>query len=86
LRKGFKKLANILISTKRDCLDKNFGRTRERIMTSNLRKSRYVNDSGECLIIFYYVKSGVLGYIPKGLAGPKFLNAISKSCYQMEVS
>ena len=66
--------------------DKNFGRTRERMMASNLRKSRYINDFGECLIIFYYVKSGVLGYIPKISARPKFLKAISKPCYQLEVS
>jgi len=61
------------MSTKWDCLDKNFGGIRERIMSSNLRKSRYINEIWECLIIFYYVKSGILGHFPRFLSPPKFL-------------
>ncbi len=71
--KGFKKLANILIGTKRDCLDRFFGRIRERIMSSNLTKPRYINDFRECLIIFYYVKSGILGQISRLPSRLKFL-------------
>ena len=73
MRKGFKKLANILIRKKGDMPDKNFGRVRERMMSSNLRKSRYINDFRECLIIFYYVKSGVLGHISRVPSCLKFL-------------
>ena len=73
VRKGFKKLANILMSTKRDCLDRIFGGIRERIMSSNLRFSRYINEIWECLIIFYYVKSGILGQISRLPNGLKFL-------------
>ena len=71
--KGFKKLANILISKKGDKPDKNFGGIRERIMTLNLRFCRYINEIWECLIIFYYVKSGIPGKIPKFSSTPKFL-------------